>query len=110
LFKSAPNVFPVETNSLFRLNFVAIHFFCFLLYFSTASDLFSSLGKMGAYKYMQEIWRKKQSDVMRYLQRIRTWQYRQLGRIHRCPRPTRPEKARRLGYKAKQGSLNLLCK
>lgn len=60
---------------------------------------------MGAYKYMQEIWRKKQSDVMRYLQRIRTWHYRQLNRIHRCPRPTRPEKARRLGYKAKQGLL-----
>ncbi|KAI6212032.1 Ribosomal protein L15 [Aphelenchoides besseyi] len=58
---------------------------------------------MGAYKYMQEIWRKKQSDVMRYLLRIRTWHYRQLTRIHRCPRPTRPEKARRLGYKAKQG-------
>lgn len=60
---------------------------------------------MAAYKYLQEIWRKKQSDVMRYLQRIRTWQYRQLNRIHRCPRPTRPEKARRLGYKAKQGKL-----
>jgi large subunit ribosomal protein L15e len=58
---------------------------------------------MGAYKYMQEIWRKKQSDVMRYLQRVRTWQYRQLAAVHRAPRPTRPEKARRLGYKAKQG-------
>lgn len=52
---------------------------------------------------MQEIWRKKQSDVMRYILRIRCWQYRQLAAIHRCPRPTRPEKARRLGYKAKQG-------
>lgn len=59
--------------------------------------------KMGAYKYMQEIWRHKQSDVMRFLLRVRTWQYRQLNVIHRCPRPTRPEKARRLGYKAKQG-------
>uniref|UniRef100_A0AC34QBG0 Ribosomal protein L15 n=1 Tax=Panagrolaimus sp. JU765 TaxID=591449 RepID=A0AC34QBG0_9BILA len=58
---------------------------------------------MGAYKFMQEIWRKKQSDVMRYLQRIRTWQYRQLTAVHRAPKPTRPEKARRLGYKAKQG-------
>ncbi|KAH7730979.1 60S ribosomal protein L15-like protein [Aphelenchoides avenae] len=58
---------------------------------------------MGAYKYMQEIWRKKQSDVMRYLLRVRCWQYRQLTAVHRCPRPTRPEKARRLGYKAKQG-------
>lgn len=58
---------------------------------------------MGAYKYMQEIWRKKQSDVMRYILRVRTWQYRQLSAVHRVSRPTRPEKARRLGYKAKQG-------
>ncbi|CAJ0601168.1 unnamed protein product [Cylicocyclus nassatus] len=58
---------------------------------------------MGAYKYMQEIWRKKQSDAMRYLLRIRTWQYRQLSAVHRVSRPTRPEKARRMGYRAKQG-------
>ena len=57
---------------------------------------------------MQEIWRKKQSDVMRYLLRIRCWQYRQLNAIHRVSRPTRPEKARRLGYKAKQGSIALI--
>ncbi|KHJ88441.1 hypothetical protein OESDEN_11765, partial [Oesophagostomum dentatum] len=57
---------------------------------------------MGAYKYMQEIWRKKQSDLMRYLLRIRTWQYRQLSAVHRVSRPTRPEKARRMGYRAKQ--------
>ncbi|KAG5843069.1 hypothetical protein ANANG_G00184570 [Anguilla anguilla] len=30
-------------------------------------------------------------------------QYRQLSGLHRAPRPTRPDKARRLGYKAKQG-------
>merc|ERR1712212_821686 len=59
--------------------------------------------KMGAYKYMQEIYRKKQSDVMRFLLRVRCWQYRQLSALHRAPRPTRPEKARRLGYKNKQG-------
>merc|ERR1711983_582969 len=58
---------------------------------------------MGAYKYMTELYRKKQSDVMRYLLRIRCWQYRQLTKVHRAPRPTRPDKARRLGYKAKQG-------
>lgn len=58
---------------------------------------------MGASKYIQEIWRKKQSDVMRFLLRVRTWQYRQLSSVHRIPRPTRPEKARRLGYRAKQG-------
>merc|ERR1712198_433479 len=31
------------------------------------------------------------------------WQYRQLNKLVRAPKPTRPEKARRLGYKAKQG-------
>merc|ERR1712071_94380 len=31
--------------------------------------------KMGAYKYMQELYRKKQSDVLRFLLRIRCWQY-----------------------------------
>lgn len=72
---------------------------------------------MGAYRYMQELWRKKQSDVMRFLLRVRCWQYRQLSNLHRAPRPTRPDKARRLGYKAKQGEcscdlfekLQLLC-
>ncbi|KAK7072960.1 60S ribosomal protein L15 [Halocaridina rubra] len=54
---------------------------------------------MGAYKYMQEIYRKKQSDVMRFLLRIRAWHYRHLNKLHRAPRPSRPEKARRLGYK-----------
>mmetsp|Transcript_75508 Transcript_75508/g.175057 ORF Transcript_75508/g.175057 Transcript_75508/m.175057 type:complete len:205 (-) Transcript_75508:158-772(-) len=58
---------------------------------------------MGAYKYIEELWRKKQSDVVRFLARLRTWEYRQLSTIHRCTRPSRPEKARRLGYKAKQG-------
>lgn len=59
---------------------------------------------MGAYKYMQELYRKKQSDVLRFLLRIRCWQYRQLTKLHRAPRPSRPDKARRLGYKAKQGT------
>lgn len=58
---------------------------------------------MGAYKYVQELWRKKQSDLFRFLLRVRCWQFRQLNSIHRAPRPTRPDKARRLGYKAKQG-------
>uniref|UniRef100_A0A096MM10 Ribosomal protein L15 n=1 Tax=Papio anubis TaxID=9555 RepID=A0A096MM10_PAPAN len=40
---------------------------------------------------------------MRFLLRVRCWQYRQLSALHRAPRPTRPDKARRLGYKAKQG-------
>jgi len=49
------------------------------------------------------MWRKKQSDTMRFLLRVRTWQYRQMAAVVRAPRSTRPEKARRMGYKAKQG-------
>ncbi|KAL7054143.1 hypothetical protein AAHC03_010309 [Spirometra sp. Aus1] len=58
---------------------------------------------MGAYKFMQELYRHKQSDVMRYLLRMRCWEYRQTKKIVRVTRPSRPDKARRLGYKAKQG-------
>ncbi|KAJ3576674.1 hypothetical protein NP233_g285 [Leucocoprinus birnbaumii] len=60
-------------------------------------------GKMGAYKYIGELYKKKQSDVLRFLFRVRCWEYRQLNVIHRASRPSRPDKARRLGYKAKQG-------
>lgn len=56
----------------------------------------------GAYAYVSELWRKKQSDVMRFLLRVRCWEYRQLPSIVRVTHPTRPDKARRLGYKAKQ--------
>ncbi|RUS22914.1 ribosomal L15-domain-containing protein [Endogone sp. FLAS-F59071] len=95
---------------------------------------------MGAYKYLEELYKKKQSDVLRFLLRVRCWEYRlehrahfhRWGRaercssneivhkaltheklpppfgvllnvIHRASRPSRPDKARRLGYKAKQG-------
>jgi large subunit ribosomal protein L15e len=60
---------------------------------------------MGAYKYLEELWKKKQSDVVRFVLRMRTWEYRQLSSIHRCSRSSRPDKARRLGYKRKQGYL-----
>jgi large subunit ribosomal protein L15e len=45
------------------------------------------------------------SDVMRFFQRVRTWEFRQMPAIHRAPKPTRTDKARKLGYKAKQGYL-----
>merc|ERR1712022_82666 len=58
---------------------------------------------LGAYKYLREMWNRKQSDVLRFLQRTRAWEFRQMPTVHRATRPTRPDKARRLGYKAKQG-------
>ena len=33
---------------------------------------------MGAYKYVEELWRRKQSDVLRFLLRVRAWEYRQV--------------------------------
>lgn len=56
-----------------------------------------------AYKYVEELWKKKQSDVLRFLLRVRCWEFRQLPSLCRVTRPSRPDKARRLGYKAKQG-------
>lgn len=58
---------------------------------------------MGAYKYMEELAKRKQCDSMRYIQRLRTWEYRQLPTVHRAVTLSRPDKARRLGFKAKQG-------
>merc|ERR1712232_771110 len=58
---------------------------------------------MGAYKYLEEVWIRKQSDLIRFVLRVRTWEYRQLAVIHKCTRPGRPDKARKLGYKRKQG-------
>merc|ERR1711865_484923 len=57
----------------------------------------------GAYKYMEELWRHKQSDALRFLMRVRAWEYRQRPNILTCNRPSRTDKAHRLGYKAKQG-------
>ena len=57
----------------------------------------------GAYKFVEELWKKKQSDVLRFLLRVRCWEYRQLPGIVRLARPSRPDKARRMGFKSKQG-------
>merc|ERR1740123_2310668 len=58
---------------------------------------------MGAYKYLEELWKKKQSDLMRFVLRVRAWEYRQLPTVHRCQRSSRADKARTLGYKRAQG-------
>jgi len=52
---------------------------------------------------LREIHRKKQSDIMRYLMRIALVEARQRDQVHRIERPTFLERARKLGYKAKQG-------
>ena len=58
--------------------------------------------KMGAYKYMSELYRKMQSDViMRYLLRIRCWQCRQLAKVYCVPRSIRQGQASRLQEQAR---------
>lgn len=52
---------------------------------------------------MEELWRHKQSDALRFLARVRAWEYRQRPNILSLARPSRTDKAHRLGYKAKQG-------
>lgn len=54
-------------------------------------------------QYLEELHKKKQSDVLRFLLRVRCWEYRQLPGLVRLNRPSRPDKARRMGFKAKQG-------
>ena len=54
-----------------------------------------------------ELHKRKQSDVLRFLLRVRCWEYRQLAVLHRASRPSRPDKARRLGYKVRS---RLSCK
>lgn len=63
---------------------------------------FGVLILLGYYKYTSELGRKKQSDVMRALQRLRAFEYRHQPSIVRVTHPTCPDKAHRLGYKAKQ--------
>ena len=54
---------------------------------------------MGAYKYIQELWQKKQSDVIRILLRVRCWQYCQLsGPTKHGGWATRPSKVTCTGF------------
>ncbi|KAL7270952.1 60S ribosomal protein L15 [Rhizina undulata] len=76
----------------------------------TMENLEGYLGLMGALKYVEEIQKKKQSDILRFLLRVRCWELRSLDAVHRASRPSRPDKARRLGYKAKQGYVIYRCR
>uniref|UniRef100_A0A8D2GCC9 Ribosomal protein L15 n=1 Tax=Theropithecus gelada TaxID=9565 RepID=A0A8D2GCC9_THEGE len=49
---------------------------------------------VAAYKYIQELWRKKQCDVMHFLLRVHCWQYRKLSAVHRAHHSTRPHRTR----------------
>jgi large subunit ribosomal protein L15e len=56
-----------------------------------------------AYKYIAEAWTKRETTDLERLMRQRLIEWRRQPVITRIERPTRLDKARRLGYKAKQG-------
>jgi large subunit ribosomal protein L15e len=56
-----------------------------------------------AYKYIAEAWSKPENSYMDELMRQRLIEWRKQPTIIRIERPTRLDRARKLGYKAKQG-------
>jgi large subunit ribosomal protein L15e len=55
------------------------------------------------YSHIKDAWRDPQEGKLAELQWQRKQEWRQQGAIERIERPTRLDKARELGYKAKQG-------
>mmetsp|Transcript_14111 Transcript_14111/g.32563 ORF Transcript_14111/g.32563 Transcript_14111/m.32563 type:complete len:205 (+) Transcript_14111:685-1299(+) len=58
---------------------------------------------MGFGFFVNQVWRKKNSETMHYLLKLRAWEYRKLPSVFRIRKPSRPEKARRLGYRSIEG-------
>jgi len=56
-----------------------------------------------AYKYIAEAWAQHQKSYVDELMRLRLVEWRRQSAITRIEKPTRLDKARKLGYKAKQG-------
>ena len=56
-----------------------------------------------AYKYIAEEWAKPEKSFVEELMRQRLIQWRKEHTVTRLERPTRLDRARKLGYKAKQG-------
>lgn len=56
-----------------------------------------------AYKYIAEAWSKPEKSYVDELMRQRLMQWRRQPAIVRIEKPTRIDRARKLGYKAKQG-------
>ena len=56
-----------------------------------------------AYKYMTEEWNKPEASFVKSLMQQRVIEWRRQHAVNRIERPTRLAKARKLGFKAKQG-------
>jgi len=60
-------------------------------------------GLMSAYRYMSKAWKRTSTSYVKELMRNNAIEWRGEPTIHRIEKPTRPDRARRLGYRAKQG-------
>jgi len=58
---------------------------------------------MGYYKYVRDAWKSPKKSYVKELMRERMPKWRKQNVITRIERPTRPDRARALGYKAKPG-------
>jgi large subunit ribosomal protein L15e len=58
---------------------------------------------MGAYKYLVQTWYGKEKNELERHLRQRAISWRREPTVQRVEHPTRPDRARSLGYKAKQG-------
>jgi large subunit ribosomal protein L15e len=56
-----------------------------------------------AYKYIAEAWKKPEESFVEELMRQRLIEWRKQPTVVRVEKPTRLDRARKLGYKAKQG-------
>lgn len=56
-----------------------------------------------AYKYMAEAWKRPEASFVKEIMNQRAIKWRRQPTIVRAERPTRLDRARKLGYKAKQG-------
>ena len=63
-----------------------------------------------AYKYMAEAWRKPEESYVKELMKQRLIKWRKLPSVFRIEKPTRIDRARRLGYKAKRGYVVVLTR
>lgn len=58
---------------------------------------------MGAQKYIMQTWLNSEKNGLEQDLRQRAIAWRRQPTVHRVEHPTRPDRARSLGYKAKQG-------
>jgi large subunit ribosomal protein L15e len=56
-----------------------------------------------AYKYIAKSWKKPEASFVKELMWQRAMEWRKQPTVHRIEKPTRLDRARKLGYKAKQG-------